>query len=131
MELMHARIGAVAVVLCACSTSRKLREPSPDDAHLPAVDDGAAWATPASTAELDRQTRSVERGGNRVASALHHSEGVLLVFDPTARVELDARFDADLAEDRAQRVTGELVRQDTRWERFRPWSADNVGWYWL
>jgi phosphatidylserine/phosphatidylglycerophosphate/cardiolipin synthase-like enzyme len=64
-------------------------------------------------------------------SALHNSEGVLLVFDPAARVAFDAMFAADLATDRATRVTWEIVSKDTRWERFRQWTAENVGWYWL
>jgi len=64
-------------------------------------------------------------------SALHNSEGVLLIFDPAARAGFDAMFGADLTNDRATRVTRETVTKDTRWERFRQWGAEHVGWYWL
>ncbi len=64
-------------------------------------------------------------------SALHNSEGVLLVYDPAARAAFDAMFTSDLAADRAERVTRETVRNDSRWDRFRQWAAENVGWYWM
>jgi cardiolipin synthase A/B len=64
-------------------------------------------------------------------SALHNSEGVLLVYDPAARAAFDAMFNADVSGDRASRVTIETVGQDSEWDRFRQWAADHVGWYWM
>ena len=64
-------------------------------------------------------------------SGEHNSEAILVIDDRTLRHQFDTMYDADIAPDRASRVTLETLQHDSTWDQFRRWAVWNLGRNWL
>lgn len=63
-------------------------------------------------------------------SMTHNSECAALIDDPDLRAAFDRMFARDIAPDRADRITKELVETEPAWARIRQWAVANLIAYW-
>lgn len=64
-------------------------------------------------------------------SSEHNSESVALIYDPELRRAFDAMFEQDMAADRADRITMDVIRRTSTWAWVKQWALYNLAWYWL
>ena len=64
-------------------------------------------------------------------SSEHNSEDILVIDDRELRAAFDAMYDADVAGDRAERITLDTLRTNSAWDWVRQWGLHELAWYWL